>query len=414
MRKLILTITLAVFSASVFSQSLEDIEKYLALQRWEDAKGLVDKFLTSEKNAKVAKGWYYKGYIYSQLANLPKYAGNTFRMDAFEAYKKYQELDPKNTLMKDNENVEFFALYNSYFDSAIVKYNAKKYADAFLSFKDAITIEDFIRSKNYSYKKYSFPAMDTQLIQNTALSAYLAKDSANAATYYQKLADAKIKAEGFLEIYQFLVEYFGVKKDVASRNKYIAIGKEVYPESDYWCALELQDAGTDKAKIFAKYDELLKGTCGTYIMHYNYAAELFNYLYTQDKKPADYLAIQAKLEDVLKKALAIKPAPEPNLLMARHLYNVVYDIQDAITAVKGNKPDDAKKKADLNAQLKKKFEEMLPYAMAAYDYFDGKATLKTGEKGNFKVVISLIQSYWESKNDAAKVKFYQDKSKSLE
>ena len=193
MRKLILTILLATITARLFSQTLEDIEKYLALQRWEEAKGLVDKFLAVEKNAKTPKAWYYKGYIYGELGNLPKYAGTSVRMDAFEAYKKYQELDPKNAMMKDNENVEFFGLYNAYFDDAIAKYNGKKYADAFKSFRNAMMIEDFVHSKNYSYKGYSFPAMDTQLIQNTALSAYLAKDSASAAVYYQKLADAKIK-----------------------------------------------------------------------------------------------------------------------------------------------------------------------------------------------------------------------------
>ena len=405
---------LAVFSATVFAQSLEDVEKYLALQRWEDAKVQIDKFLSVEKNTKVAKAWYYKGYIYAELATLPKYPDNNFRMDAFDAYKKYQELDPTNSMMKENQNVEFFALYNQYFDTAIVRYRAKKYADAFTNFKQAITIEEFIHSKNYSYKGYSFPALDTELIQNTAVSAILAKDSADAVVYYRKLADAKIKGEGFLEIYQFLVEYYGSKKDTANREKYIALGKEVFPESDYWCAIELQDAGDDKAKLFAKYDELIKGSCGTYSMLYNYAAEIFNYLYTQDKKPADYGAMQLKLEDVLKKALALKSNPEANLLMARHFYNEIYDIQDAMTPIKGSKPDDVKKRNALIAEMKKKYEDMLPYATAAYDYFDGKSSLKPSEKGNFKVAINLVESYWEFKGDKEKSKQYEDKSKSLE
>lgn len=428
MRKLILLIALFAISVSLFAQNIEDIEKYYALQKWDDAKGIVDKFLASEKNNKNAKAWYYKGVIYAECAKLPKYAGSTLRMDAFDAFKKYQELDPKNTMMKDNENVEFFSLYNFYFDDAIAKYNAKKYDSAFMVFKDAMTIEQYVHSKGYSYKGFSFAALDTQLIQNIALSAYLAKKNDEAATYYQKLADAKIKGEGFLEIYQFLVNYFQEKKDVANRDKYIAIGKELYPENEYWCDVQLKEAGDDPKARFAKYDELVNGSCGSYTICYNYSAELFNYLYTGDKRPADYTTTQAKLETVIKKALSLKSAPEANMLMARHYYNSAYDVLDSITAVikalsgiKGATAADVKKKNSLNAQkndltaiVNKKYEDMLPYAQAAYDYYDGKTGLKPSEKGNFKVAISLMQSYWDNKKDAAKIKFYQDKSKSLD
>ena len=55
MHKFILTVVLAAFSTCIFAQSLEDVEKYLALQRWEEAKGLVDKFLSAEKNSKNAQ-----------------------------------------------------------------------------------------------------------------------------------------------------------------------------------------------------------------------------------------------------------------------------------------------------------------------------------------------------------------------
>ncbi len=410
MQKLVLTMLLALMSASLFSQTLDDVKKFAVLQKWEDAKTNVDKFLAVDKNAKNAEAWYYKGYIYSELAKLPNYATTDVRMQSFDAFKKYQELDPKNALMKDNENVEFFGLYNSYFDDGVAKYNAKKYGDAFNDFKNALIVEDYVKSKNYSYKGYSFPALDTQLTQNTALAAYLSKDSANAAAYYQKLADAKVKGDTYKEIYEFLVDYYASKNDAANLDKYMAIGKELYPNDDYWEDFEWKQAGTDRQKkeqVLAKYPN-------SYSLYYNYAAELFNALYTVDKKPSDYSAIQDELESVTKKAIAInKEGPEANLLMARHLYNKVYDLEDAYGAIKGTKPDDVKKKNDLVAQMNSTYDEMLKYANAVYDIFNSKATLKPSEKGSFKVAVNLIVGYWEYKKDAAKVKEFQDKMKSL-
>lgn len=411
MQRIILTMMLAVFSASLFAQSFDDVKKFAVLQRWEDAKGAVDKYLAVEKNAKNAEAWYYKGNIYSELAKLPKYADSSFRMDAFDAYKKYQEMDPKNSMMKDNENVEFFGLYNGYFDDGISQYNAKKYGKAFDDFKNALIVEGYVKGKNYSYKGYSFPSLDTQLIQNTALAAYLNKDSANAAVFYEKLADAKLKSPTFIQIYEYLAEYFAAIGDTVNMNKYFALGKELYPDNEYWEDFEWKQAGNDRQKqeqVLAKYPN-------SYALYYNYAAQLFNAIYTVDPKPANYTDLQKKLDTIATKAIAINAnGVEAILLMARHDYNEIYDLQDAIAAIKGTKPDDVKKKNDLSAQMDSKYEEMMKYASKASDILEAKgADMKPVEKGSLKVATNLIISYWEYKKDADKVKQYQDKMKSI-
>ncbi|OQY93662.1 MAG: hypothetical protein B6D37_11245 [Sphingobacteriales bacterium UTBCD1] len=411
MRKLILTLLLLPLTASLFSQSIDDVKKFAILQKWDEAKTNVDKFLSVEKNQKNAEGWYYKGYIYSELSKLPNYAGTDVRMQAFDAFKKYQELDPKNALMKEGENVEYFVIYNGYFDDAVARYNEKKYGDAFNDFKNALTVEEFIRSKNYSYKGFSFPALDTQLIQNVALAALQNKDSANAVTYYQKLADAKVKSENFLDTYRFLIDYYNTKNDSANRDKYLAISKELYPAEPYWEDYEWKFAGKDpqkKEEVLAKYP-------ASYTLYYNYAAELFNELYAAEKQPADYAAREAKLESMTQKAIDIdKSRPEGNLLMARILNNKVFDLSDAYSAIKGNKPDDVKKKNDLMAQINSTYDKLLTYATTVYNIYDGKQSLKPFEKGNFKMAANLILGYWEYKKDAAKIKQYQDKMKSLD
>lgn len=419
MRQLIFTAVFAVFALATYAQNIDDIKDLVGKQQWDKAKEAIDKYTTSEKNGKKADGWFYKGVIYNELAKGgDKYKtllnGADGRMEAFNALKKYLEMDPKNILGALEQNVRFFDIYNGYFDLAANAYNAKNYDVAFENFKNAGTIEEFVAGKGFTYNNFTFPKLDTSLIQNIAVSALMAKKNDDAATYYQKLADAKIGGKNYLEIYQFLVQHFNDKGDKANRDKYIALGRELYPQDEYWCEVELKDAGSDKKKLFAKYDELLAGTnCSGYTMYYNYSAELFNYLFTQEKKPADYKEIYAKLQDVLKKGIAVKSTPEANLLMARSVYNGVYDLEDAMTAIKGTKPDDVKRKNELKGQIAAKFDEMLPYAQASYDLYEAKSNLKPGEKGNFKVVTDLLSRYYESKKDAAKMKFYQDKLKEM-
>ncbi|MES1218011.1 MAG: hypothetical protein ABUT20_21065 [Bacteroidota bacterium] len=414
MRKLIFTTLLAVFAFTTYAQSIDDIKDLVGKQQWDKAKDQIDKYLANEKNAKKADGWFYKGVIYNEIGKSDKYKSlvtGDARMEAFNSLKKYIELDPKNILGTIEQNVRFFDIYNGYFDLAANSFNSKNYDVAYENFKNANMVEDYVASKGFSYNNFSFPKLDTSLLQNTGVSALMAKKTDDAVIYYQKLADAKVTGKSYLEIYQFLVQYYNDKGDKVNRDKYLALGRELYPEDDYWVEAELKDAGTDKQKLYAKYDELIQRYPTKYLIHYNYAAELFNYLFTQDKKPADYGAVYTKLQDVLKKAIAIKPTPEANLLAARTVYNGIYDLEDASNAIKCTKPDDVKKKNDLKTQIAARFEEMQPYAQSAFDPYAAKSSLKPGEKGNYKVATDLLTRYWESKKNAEKVKFYQDKMK---
>ena len=61
----------------------------------------------------------------------------------------------------------------------------------------------------------------------------------DAATYYAKLADAKVHGEGMDQIYKWLVVYYADKKDEANMTKYIGLGKQVYPADGFWESYEL-------------------------------------------------------------------------------------------------------------------------------------------------------------------------------
>ena len=414
MQRFLLSLLIILGSSRLFAQSIEDIEAQVAKGEYDKAKTSVDAFLTKEKNAAKPDGWWYKGVVYNEIAKSEKYKSLApeGRMDAFNAFKKYYELDPKAIRATLEQHVRLFDIYNGYFDLGVAGFGASKFDDAYTNFKNALMVEEYIGGKGYEYNGFKFPVFDTTLIQNIALSAYRAKKDDEAAIYYKKIADQRIAGKDNVDIYQLLIEYYMKKGDQVNAEKYFALGRELYPADDRWYQMELEQVDAkDKKALFAKYEELMPKYPDKYILSYNYAVELFNLTYAGDTKPADYKEKQQKVEGVLKKTLAInKNYPEANVLMARHYYNILYDFQDDIQAVKGTTPADQKKKADLKTKMIEAADQLIVYSQAAYDLYGAKATLKAGEKGNYKVVASYLATAYEVKGDKAKADEYRKKS----
>ena len=355
--------------------------------------------------------------LFSEIAKNDKFKNLApdGRMEAFNAFKKYYELDPKAVRGTLEQHVRLFDIYNGYFDMGVKSFGESKFDDAYINFKNALTVEEYVAGKGYEYNGFKFPAFDTTLVQNIALSAYRAKKDDEAVVYYKKIADQKIAGKDNVDVYQLLVEYYTKKNDKAGKEKYLALGRELFPNDDRWYQIELEEVDEkDKKALFAKYDEIVPKYPDKYLLSYNYSVEMFNYLYTADKKPEDYKAMQAKLESVLKQTIAAKKDyAEANVLMARHFYNVVYDIQDEQQAIKTNTPADQKKKADIKVRMQAAADQLIPYAQAAYDIYNTKATLKASEKGQFKVTTDLLATAYEVKGDKAKADEYKKKLETI-
>jgi len=414
MQKFLLALIITIISNSMLAQSIDDIKDQINKQQWEKAKTSIDAFLLKEKNAAKWEGWWYKGVIYNELAKSEQFKNlvSDGRMEALNAFKKYYELDQKSIQATLEQHVRLFDIYSGYFDIAAKNFNDKKFEEAYNAFKNAYSVEEYIASKGFEYNGFKFPAFDTTLIQNIALSAYMSKKEDEAAIYYKKIADQKIAGKENLDVYQLLVEYYNKKKDMVNREKYLQLGKELYPKDDFWFQIELADADeNDKKALYAKYEELCSKYPDKQVIFYNYAVELFNYAYTGDTKPADYKDVQKKIEATLKHALTLdKNSIETNLILARHFYNVSYDLQEEAKNIKGNTPADQKKKADLKALSVINTDEIIKYGEIVFDDYNGReATLKSREKGNFKLITDLLVSAYEIKGDKTKSEFYKKK-----
>jgi hypothetical protein len=336
-----------------------------------------------------------------------------YRMEAFNAYKKYQQMDAKNILMTLNQNSGLFQLYEGYYNRGIQQFNTKNYASAYNQFKNALVVKDYVYGKKFEINNFTFPALDTNLVNLAANAAYLAKQEDAAISYFQILANAKLKGDDFKDVYPILVDYYTKKQDATNKAKYLAIGMELYPENPYWLQSQLDEAGEDKNKRLAKYQELVAQYPKNYELMADYGAEMFNYTYGQDK-PSDYTKRQEDLTTILKNAIAANPeGTQANFIMTQHLSNQLYDLQQSFGAIKGTKPEDVKKKQDINKNIEKKFEELHPYAVTVYNQYDKMGTLKDSEKANFRSVSNIMSDYYRMKKQMDKAKFYEDKAKSI-
>ena len=415
MRKLIFFAIMVASSFTMFAQSLEDVQEKVNKGKYVEAKEKIDKLLADPKGQKNPNAWYYKGIVYYNLSLDSTLTDKDYdyRGESYGAFKKYYEMDPKNVMGTLEQNARMFQLYDAYYNSGIRAFNSKNFEASFKNFSTALAVATYINDKKFTYSGVNLPALDTNLILNTAAAASKANMTDSAMAYYKVLADAKLSDTIYIEVYQLLIDHYTKKNDAANRAKYLALGKELYPTSDYWYDLDLSPLANDKPKLIAKYEELLATNPNSCYLAYNYAVELYNYLYATDKKPADAASFEPKLEPAINNAIKVQAGPDPNLLMVRYLSEKVYRLEDEGRLIKGTKPEDAKKRQALIAQTNTLWDKLTPYAQEAFNGYSTKKELKGYEKANLKFVSNVLVDYYTMKKDAAKAKSYQDKMKEL-
>jgi hypothetical protein len=404
MVKIIFVCLLFVASMSSNGQSLDDINQMMGKQQNAEAKTAIDRFLTDAKNSAKSDAWYYKGRIYNSLSydkgTAPADAFN-LKLQAFEAFKKNQQLDAKDLRMKVEAYKSYLDLYYGLYDLGANFYNAKEFDNAFQSFGKALEIKDFILDKKYAYPEAKLYALDTSLVMNTAIAAMQSKNSDGAALFYKKLTDANVEGDTYKEVYEFLADYYSNKDDSTNLHAILEKGKKLYPATEYWTSLEIDKLRSkgDKEVLFAKYEELIAQNPTSYVLPYNYSIEIFNSIYGKDAKSADEKAAKAKLSELLKAAMKNDKGMDATILMTKHTYNMSSDLSIAANLVKGAKPEDVKRKADLLAQTKKQMDEFLEYAKLASTYYDSLASLKPVQRATYQELLSNMSEIYNYKKD---------------
>jgi tetratricopeptide (TPR) repeat protein len=390
------------------AQSLDDIILMIKLTQYDKAKPDLDKYMSNEKNAAKAPGWYYKAFLYSNLArqaNKSAAEAKQLNDDAFAAIKKYMELDSKAQLTTEENNSTIYNLYYSLYDQGVKMYTAKDYAASCDFFKRTLDVHDYIYGRNLNGPNgLKFSAHDTDIVWNLAVLSNELKRKDDALEYYKRIADADLPDEKYAEAYDELAKKYRQEGNKELFSKYVSRAKKHYPTDPYWEAIEVEYAvkGLEGDELFKAYEGLLASHPNSYMVNFNYGYELEKYIYSQDAKGKDISALKKKIPELFKKAISIKSTIDANMLLANYYYNSSFDAMDEANKIKSTKPDDVKKKNELIASSKTTLLESQPYAEKAIDLYEQLKEYKSSDKANYKQVLDVLSAVWKQKGDAKK------------
>jgi hypothetical protein len=423
MKKILLSNSfLLILLSGIFAQDTKKIKTYLDAKQYDKAKVEVDAAISKNANDPVAL--YYKSKVYAELAADPAFKVSVpdAREQAFEAFKKAIDTDKDNKvflIVAQDRYKPIFDLYGGYYDAGAAAFNSGSTSGNKADFDQSLTLfkNSYMVGRYIYSKKWALSELDTQLVLTIGKAAINAGKKDDAVTYLTKLADLNITGTAtdktsYQLPYQWLSFYYKDAKDEANFLKYIALGKKNFPKDDYFDAI-LLDYYRDKKDydaMFKKYDEMVAQYPDSFQYHFNYANEAFIYVYNSDAgtKINNKETLLKNVGTELQKVLTMRPNDvNTNWLLGQYYFNAGIDMKEQASAIKGTKPEDIKKKADINAQAKEVFAKAIPYADKALSTLE--AGNKKSDKSKYKSIVDLMQRVYTSLNQSDKVKLYQGK-----
>ena len=417
MKKVLLTTLLAIAGLGMIAQKTDKVKDLLDKKKIAEAKTEIDAMLADAKNAKNGEAWYYKGKVYSAVAADNALGAQTpdARQQAFDAFKKYVEVDDKHVLLVLENYKSITDLYQYYFTSGAAQFKANQFADAYNTFKNCLAVSDYMTTKGWTNVK-----LDTTVVLYTGITAEKAGKKDEAAIYYGRLAEAKINGENNDQIYGWLAGFYVEKKDNTTALKYLNLGREVYPQKEaFWDEYEMQmirDSG-DKKALFDKYEKMLAKNPSDYLTLFNYSVELYTGAYDTSlaKRPPNSEETISKVETNMKKVVELKPDyVNGYLVLGKVIFNRANDILNESKKIRPQgavklKPEELKKKNDLRDAANKKFDEAIPYFEKIDALLGSQGKLKMDDKRALKDSYDLLSAIYDSKGNKEKSNLYTDK-----
>lgn len=396
MKKITLALMMLMPAFFVKAQSYDEIKQYVLLGQYKKAKEDIDKRMTNAKFAAKPEAHILKATIYSTLAadsaTLLTPEAATLRAESEAAFRKYQEMDPKLELVKDpvyqNAPVR---IYSNLFSVGYKQYEEKKWAEAFETFKKVDSYSTIL-----SEHKLLTSALDTNVVILAGITAEQSNQKDEAAKYYAKLADAKISGANYESIYRFLVTHYFTKKDMAGFEKYKALGKELYPQSEFFT----YDKTDFAVGLEANFDSKMKSLEEVLAKDpTNYKANLSmgQLIYDTLNSKAEGAVPPANADELEKKMVTAFTAAGEAKGDEALPYLVIGDYFVMLKAEKLKKSD-------------KKYGEYLeagrePYEKAAAVFAKkGVASLNGSEKQQYKKAAGFLEDIYNYKKDQAKGK----------
>lgn len=402
---------LLFFSASTFAQKYDDIKTALTLGQVAKAKELLDKN-GNEKFYSKPEGYIVKAYVLSSLSldSAKAAEADKNRAEGYEALEKYRAAEPSEKQLEDlvYKNAPY-NLYASYFNSGVADINSKNYDAAYEKFAKVVDLSDLLIKK-----KINLPGpVDTNALYYAGILAEQTKHPDEAMKYNTRLADLKVSGTNYQSVYEGLVRYYAAKNDQANFEKYRALGKELYPDKEFFTynMLDFAVGASDKLddKV-ASLEKIIAANPNDYKSQLTLGETIFSAIHSQKEgavKPTNSKELAVKMVDALNKASAISAEElQPLLLLGDHYFFETDEINSEITPLdtKGAKATPAEK-AKL-ADLRKEYNTIYDLSKDAFEktipIFQKKGTLDIQTKRQYKQVAGNLAQYYSYKREGAK------------
>ena len=427
MKKALLTclsLTTILFS---MAQNLAKVKDAIAAKKYGEANAMIDAFIANPKYEKNVELYYLKAKLHSDIAadaELEKATPNAWAI-SLDNFKKTAQMDASKFLTFNTleGSEKLFNLYVAPYNKAIKLFDAKEYANALPAFEQANKAGQFIFES-----KLGLTELDTNLTLYTGFSALLSGKEDLAATYFTKLANNNIGAQGYDDVYKNLMNYHFGKNNIAEFNKIRAQGAKLYPKEEYFTYDEvifindIKDEGEKLKRIEAKVAADPNNMDAISI----YTEILFDKLLSADSlypTEESYAAAEAKVVKLYERMAAL--APEDGLIPFNtglifinrgfKMNNKISDVNDKIRKFnESQKPDKAGKippppkeltaqREDLRAKQVVAFDQGLPYLLKAQPSLEKKSGNGRSELQNYKKLLDILIEVYSTKRQTSKL-----------
>lgn len=282
MKRIVFSLLLLGIIAGAWAQKpvkfkKDDIVKLLVQKKYTDAKDLIDKVLANPKEQDNKEALTYKAVIYSSLASDSAEAGNfpdalQTSASALEQLQQSTDTTEFNKLMREDQGINAVSIvYSKSFNAGLNQFKESKWDDAYKNFYSAYKWADYITKNGFSQNP-DRSAIDTFTVLYTGFAAQNASGynqenggsfdnpamADSAMAMYQKLTDRNIATKDMAAMYQFMIQYYQVKKDKENADKFLALAKKNYPDkNELWGQIETQAmlAGGSVTDIISNYKQ---------------------------------------------------------------------------------------------------------------------------------------------------------------
>lgn len=202
------------------------------------AKEAVDVAIANPKTANNPKVWAAKGKLCQEVfkSENPKFKSLYANPldEAYAAYQKALELDPKGAMKKQfSLNSTYLTLGNDFIQEGVKKFEAQDFEGA---------LKDFETNIKVASSDIYIGVIDTGIYFNAGLAAYNGKFYAKAIPYFKKCADMKYGATTKDKTMPYFLEYqsYIALKDTANGEAVLQDAFKVFPD-DQDVILQLVD-----------------------------------------------------------------------------------------------------------------------------------------------------------------------------